>query len=475
MMRTRTLVLAALAAALAAPLAAQQPSGDAALGKVVGDASAALARMRFKISNPLLTQTNLGQAVCIDQTNGVFVTVDLGGGVPSDEIKEIVLVPAGTDLTEYKAELMGVDPEENLAFLKISVKEHPWKALQFKRTGPLEPGTRVVSVGLLGPNSGNVAYMGTGYVGAHLYLPNEVVYVGGGELTIASSPVMTIDGKVIGLVGQQMPMEGRLMLGGRWGDVLMMGRQRTQFFTPVDEFAHVLADIPTSGNPRRIPWIGVVSFEPLQPTEVELRKLGNKPAVMVGQVVPDSPAAKAGLNQGDVILAMNGKGLQPMPTRELVASAFRRALVRSKPGAEMSLTVDRKGKSEEVKVKSEPAPPYPHEGARYYNPLLGFAGRDLVTLDRYAGRTSPLKEDGVVVTMVVPNTAAAAGELHPGDLITAINDKPVVSVATLKQVLDPLAKPAGNGITFTVTRGDSAKKLVINPPKEAVTQPATQP
>lgn len=437
---------------------AQQP---AEIAKVTEGAVGALARIEFKIENELVgSQRQIGQAVCIDAAQGIFITRDIPATFLPEEMKEFKLATANSGEDKFDAEFLGLEPVRNIAFLKA--KGGKWTALKFEDKANVQIGQTVMSVGLLGPGAGNVLYTGLAHVGAKLRLPQDLVYVTGGDLTNASSPVFTTDGKVIGLVGGEIPMEFRMAAGGQWADVLLVGVQRMRFFIPADDFASLLKEVPSKDKPFRLPWLGVVNFEAVSKETEDLWKL-NTPAVLLGRIVENSPAAKAGLQQGDAIVGLNGQPLEKMPTAGLVVAQFDRQLARMKSGQEISLTYVRKGEKKDVKVTLEPMPQRAFEAQKFVNKNLGFALRDLVPGDRYS-RPQPLKEDGVVVIGVAPNSPAATGSLKPEDIITRINDKQVKKVADLKTMMEDLEKNAKKApITFMVIRGDQTVPVVVTP------------
>ncbi|KKK84450.1 hypothetical protein LCGC14_2783220, partial [marine sediment metagenome] len=376
---------------------------------------------RLELLQLIGQRPGLGQAICIDAARGTFVTGDVPDGVPVSELKDFVLIPATGDRTPVKAQLLGTDPEEKLTFLKV-VGEHKWSQLTFTSSRGLKVGQRVCSVGLLGKQMGGAPYAGTAVIVAKLELPDEVIYVGGGDLTIGSSPVMTMDGRVVGIVGGQVPVTMRLMLRGGWVDASMMGRQATRFFIPTGEFAHVLKNIPPPGRPRKLPWLGVLSFEPIGEEMASATPgLNGRPAVMVGQVIPNTPATRAGVEQGDLIVGVGGTNLQQMPTSRLVASAFRRGIIRYTPGAKVSIKVLRGGKDITCQVTLAARPLLPNEAARYYSRPLGMAARDIVLVERYLRRAEPLKENGAVVTLAIPKSPSAIGKLVGNSVRNAID------------------------------------------------------
>ncbi len=437
-----------------------QGASEDAIAQIAAKASSALARLEYVYHNEMVgVQKRIGQCVCIDAANGVFLTRDVSGAVPADEFRDFFLIPSGSTEKKFKAELMGTDPEENLTFLRVTGK-HPWKDLKFVRVD-LKLGQQVIGVGLLGPQTGNVPYVGVARVAAKLRMPGEVIYVSGGDLTNASSPVFASDGRMVGIVSQQIPMEFRMLLRNRWTEIGLAGLQSTRFFLPVAEFAHVLGRIPQKGESRRLAWMGVWRYKRVAAEEAEIKKLpAGKPAVLIEQLRSGGPADKANVKQGDAIVGLNGKPLPELPTPALIATNFRRLLYRFKAGDRISLTLFREGSTFEAQVTLELMPLQPHEAPRYYNQALGIACRNLVDFDRYPGRVSALTTRGVLATLVLPNSPAATGKLQPGDIITHVGDKPIPDVETLGKVLKELSA-ATEPVQFLVKRGEQDRQMLM--------------
>ena len=325
----------------------------------------------------------------------------------------------------------------------------------------LQLGQRVVSVGLLGPMTGSTPYVGLARVAAVLRVPDEVVYVSGGNLTNGTSPVFALDGRLVGLVSQQIPMEFEMVVRNRRTGIGLAGVQKTSFFVPATAFAHVLGRIPQKGKPRRLPWMGVWRYQHISPDEADVIQLpAGLPAVSVKEIKTDGPAGMAGVRQGDAIISLNGKPLEKLPTPELVASNFRRQLYRFKAGDKVSVTIFRDKRKADLQVTLEDMPPQPHEADRYYGISLGIVCRNLVDFDRYPGRPSPLTTRCVLVTLVLPKSPAAVGKMLPGDYLTHVGDKPVPDVETLKSLLKGLSGK-GETVQFMVKRGTEDRKALM--------------
>jgi S1-C subfamily serine protease len=470
MRESKALVACGLVLFLAATAAAQS-SGP--FEKNFAKASRALARIEFKIDAKLAApERRVNQAVCIDATNGWFITVGIPSNMPPGELTDLFIVPPRQSTVRFKAKFLGTDPEVGISFLAPADKEEwakakgRWTALAFSTKSDLKLGQQVCSVGLLAPGSGNMPYMGMANVGAKLRLPDNLVYVSGGDLTVPSSPVLTADGRAVGLVAGQRPVEMRLMLNQRWMRVPAVARQATRFFMPVEEFAHLLKEIPSGPMAaRKLAWSGVLQFREKLPAEEDIRpELADKPAVIVQKILPRGAADNAGIKENDAVIAVDGKPLEEMGTPSLVQQMFERDLATRKPGQTVTLTVMRKKERMDMKVKLDPMPTLPHLAARYYDVKLGFVARDVVLVDRYLGRSEPLRENGVVVLMVLKSSPIAEGKILPGDLIIAVDKDPVPNVALLEQVLGKLAKSNKTEAPFVVLRKGKPEAMTVKLP-----------
>jgi len=470
--RNVSLVAVAMGVLVGVSVPAQAQQAEMAFPKLVAKAAISLARLEYSIENELVgSQGRIAQCICIDAIKGVFMTRDIPATIPFNEMKGFKITAGANRTKAVDAELMGRDGEHGFTFIRAK-GPHGCKALPFAASAGLKMGQRVVSVGLFGPRTGNVPYAGTGIVAGVLQLPSQVIYVSGGELTISSSPVMTMDGRVVGIVGGQMPMDTRMLVQGRWTEIGLAGIQGTRFFVPVDDFADAFKNIPqTPKDSKRPSWFGAMGLRGVTDKEAAtLPILKGRPAVRVGQIVPKGPAAVAGIQQADIIVGVNGKALEAYPSPDLAAAALDRQIRRTPAGTKVTFDIVRKGKQEKRTVTLAPLPPRPQEAERYYNKSLGIAARDIVDLERYGG-AQVIEIKGVIVTMVRQKSAVARANpagMRPGDVITVVGDKPVPTVKALKAALEALAKAKPNeSITFVVHRNGKPAALSVTPPPPA--------
>jgi serine protease Do len=184
----------------------------------------------------------------------------------------------------------------------------------------------------------------------------------------------------------------------------------------------------------------------------ELAKSSNLPeasGVVVVQVESGSPADRAGLRQGDVILAFNGKKIED-------ANVLPRLVAATKPGERATLEVFRNGKRERVDVTVGESPNETTASAggkpqaKPAAEALGLAVAELPP----EGRKALGVDYGLVVQDVAPNGPAARSPLQPGDVIVAVGQDRFKSVEEFKKLVEKHRK--GDSVALLVRRGEGA-------------------
>ncbi len=450
-----------LALAVVFPAAVQADTAQS-LSQVVSKASGALAALRYTIEMETGTRTVMGQAVCIanDGKLGMFLTTALDPRLRIEYLKDFELFPPGVGSKAVKAKLLGIDPWTGLGFVQAS-EPRDWQVVAFSATSGLKVGDQVFAIGLMMGDPARPVYVGTAHVSTKLRVPGELIYVAG-RLTGTCSPVFATDGRAVGIVGRQLFLPFQMPTRGGLGTMRMRSQQETAFFTPVEEFGHVLKSIPRGVT--RLPWIGVNKFEAVSEDLVELLDL-KTPAVKIDDVIPDQPAAKAGLAKNDIIIEVNGKPIERMATSELSVRNFVRKLMRMKAGEVLKLKVLSGRKTKEVSVPLAKMPKRPTEAERYFNKALGLLVREKVMLDEYLIQDDSARAPGLIVMGVVRTGPAANAGLRGGDLIMNVNNQPVRTVKTYKQIVEgSLMTSQAAPINFLVQRGAAQPQLVTVKP-----------
>jgi serine protease Do len=180
----------------------------------------------------------------------------------------------------------------------------------------------------------------------------------------------------------------------------------------------------------------------------------------VTQVVPDTVAAKAGLQAGDVIVALEGEPLAPVRLQE--AEDLRRAVEELTVGGTAHLGIWRDGKSQTLQITLAARPPQADEVPRAAEETLEFAVRELTLEDRVRFRWSA-DVKGVVVAEAERGGWAQMAGLHLDDLLLTVNDQPVKSVADFERVMKKLAGERPAVVRLFVRRGGTTHFVIVEP------------
>jgi S1-C subfamily serine protease len=243
-----------------------------------------------------------------------------------------------------------------------------------------------------------------------------------------------------------------------------------RYFMPTAEFMIGLQSPPSAGHPVPLAWSGLpeMLLSGLKKDDAALFNLNNQPAVQINDILPDSPAEKAGLKKKDVIIKYEGEALERGDEPEELPMILRHKLIQRKPGDVVTFTVigSKDQPPHDVKVTLEPQPKRDNTAQRYWNEEIGFGVREMVLLDRYGLKLKKSDQNGVLVTVLKEGASAATAGLHAYDMITQVNGQPVTNLASFKSTYEDFRKDHEHeAIVLVVHRGGSDETIRIEPPQ----------
>jgi S1-C subfamily serine protease len=308
------------------------------------------------------------------------------------------------------------------------------------------------------------SYLMESRVAAQLRGDTPQILVQGAGLTGMGSPVFNAEGKAVGIVSYS---PGQSILLNRSEESLAAISSPGKFFTPSSDFLLSLNDPPTPDKPIKLPWTGVAALTGLSKDVAEALDLKNKPAIQIGEVIPNTAADKAGVKSGDIILKLNGEPLERGDEASELPGIFRRRLLRHKVGEEITLTVLRgtDSKPMDIKVTLAEQPKQANVAKRYFGEDLGFVVRELVFNDIYA-RKLPADQKGVLVQEEREQGAAVSAGLHNGDIIVRMNNEPVTDLDEFAKQYKALRKAKPHeAIVLVVQRTTGEDTIRIEAPQ----------
>jgi len=164
---------------------------------------------------------------------------------------------------------------------------------------------------------------------------------------------------------------------------------------------------------------------------------------------------------------LNGEALERGDEPEELPSIFSRKIRRMNVGDTVTLSVlEGKDKAlKDVKVELTERPRGANLAERYYSEDLGFGVREMVFMDTYVRKLQP-DAKGVVVSIIKPQSSAAAAKLQGNDLITEMNGEPVAGLEQFKQAFEEIRKAkAKDALVLVVLRDGNTQTIRIEPPQ----------
>jgi len=195
--------------------------------------------------------------------------------------------------------------------------------------------------------------------------------------------------------------------------------------------------------------------------------LAGQPAVQIGDVIKGTPADQAGIKPGNIIVKMNGQPLERGDEPDEAALILMKNVKRMKVGSKVTFSVvtEKDKPATDVTVTLAERPKPENQAQRFYAEDLGFTAREIVFEDTYR-RKLPADQKGVVVALVKRSSAAMAGKLEQGDLITKLNQTPVTDVEQFKKEYQEFrkAKPK-EAVVLEAIRNGNDEIIRIEPPQ----------
>ncbi|MBI2202864.1 MAG: DegQ family serine endoprotease [Candidatus Rokubacteria bacterium] len=438
---TAGIVGATTAGSLAAPAVAlvKSPVGDATFAKLAEAVKPAVINVSVEKSvGPGLleeffgrrgaprdrTRRGVGSGVIIDPTGIALTNAHVIEGA-----KEVEVVTVAGD--KHKAKVVGLDKKTDLAVLRLeSAKTFPF--LPLGDSDAVQVGDWVIAVGspfgLQATVTSGIVSAKARHIGAGPYddfLQTDAAINPGNS----GGPLVNMRGEVVGI-----------------NTAIVSGGSGIGFAIPSNMAKQVSAQLIATGTVTR-GWLGV-SLQPLTSDLATSFGVADGKGVLVAEVQPRSPAAKAGLESGDVIIGFNGKKVES-------AADLARAVGFARPGEEVRLTVwrDRAEHKLTAKLGEQPG----EAGAS----RLGLDVRPItpaVAQELRLGHT-----DGVLVTSVEPDSAGAQAGIQRGDVIRELDGTPIKSLADFERVTSRLA--ADRPISARLER-DGTSLYVALPPAQ---------
>ncbi|HSM89776.1 MAG TPA: trypsin-like peptidase domain-containing protein, partial [Desulfobacterales bacterium] len=372
--------------------------------------------------------TSLGSGVIIDGERGLILTnahvIQRSGTI------KVVL----QDEREYEARIIGADPDSDLAVLKIDPREK-LPSIPMGSSDDLMIGETVIAIGNPFGFSHTVT---TGVISAlnRSIRTDERVFQDFIQIDASinpgnsGGPLLNINGELIGI-----------------NTAIYAKAQGIGFAIPINKARRTVADLIQYGEVKQA-WTGLVVQE-MDEKIIQYLKYPGRKGVMVKAVEPESPAQRAGLREGDVLL---GLGNRKMAGLDDYLSASKAAVA----GDPLEIQIWRGGRTQTVSVKTSE---FPIERADQLAwSLLGIKVEDLTPKNRRDFRIAA--REGVLITEIRPGSQLARIGVKPGDLLRQIDESGIATHDEFRKVVVKVRqKPS---LVLLIQRGEQGYYVTVS-------------
>ena len=378
-------------------------------------------------------QNSLGSGVIVDP-DGLIVT----NHHVIQEAQEITVVLS--DRREFEARVLRSDERTDLAVLKVDPKGERLPTLPIGDSDALQVGDLVLAIGNpfgVGQTvtSGIVSGLARTAIGVsdfRSFIQTDAAINPGNS----GGALVDVDGKLVGI---------NTAIYSRSGGSVGLG------FAIPTSMVRAVVEGAKSGKPITRAWLGA-SGQPVTAEIAQAAGLDRPRGVLVKEVSADSPAAQAGVRAGDVIVAISGHEVDdPEDLRFRVATL--------PAGAPVPLTLWRAGKQQETSATLVTPPETPSRDTQTLEGRHPLAGVTVSNLNPAIAEEMSLDMTtrGVVISDVRDRSAAQRIGLQKGDLLVSLNNKPLPTVAALRQVVNAASSPW----TLSVKRGNQTLSVTV--------------
>src|SRR5688572_9834713 len=366
--------------------------------------------------------TGLGSGFIISQDGFVLTNAHVVAGDGE------VTVRLADAKREFKAKVIGADERTDIALIKIEASGLP--TVKLGKSGSLQPGEWVAAIG--SPfgfentiTAGIVSATGRS-LPAETYVPfiQTDVAVNPGN---SGGPLINLAGEVVGVNSMIYSQTG--------------GYMGVSFAIPIEVALEVSKQLQVEGKVTR-GRLGV-RIQPMTKELAQSFQLKEANGALIATVEPGSPADKAGLKPGDVVLAFNGQEIDdPNKLPRLVAA--------TKPGQSATLRIWRNGNAEEVKfvageLVAEAKAPKPAPDKTSKPNRLGLVVSELAPAQR--------KALGIDYGLVIESAEGSRTPLRPGDIIVGVGRETLKSLEEFNRLI--AEQKSGDTVALLVRRGEA--------------------
>lgn len=386
-------------------------------------------------------------------------------GHSPDQLRDFKVYRPGSDKSAAAAYL-GQDALTGFHYLRVADEKFRAAAVPVTtfrtEAPPPRVGDELWGIGLRGKDEDFAPYVLTSRVAMIARLPNETALTAQ-DLGTPGLPVFDREGRLAGVALNSFGQNFLLFSRNQHGTpIMLVNAEESSVVLLAAELLPHLNRVPQDVFGRPVTTFGVYGLQPVDPEVAKLLRLERRSGLVVSDIMEGTPAAKAGLQDRDIILAIDGQPLPRLKPDRVVVGYFGQEVLKRRPGDTMTLTVLRGTEQKEIAVTLGEEPKMVREAERRYFSRLGFTAREFLTADSILHRVKPSEQGGAIVHFLRPDSPAATAGLRPDDWIREIDGTPVKSYAEAVEKLAAVDADEKRGeFVLLTSRGGETQVLRV--------------
>lgn len=398
-----------------------------------------------------------------EEGHAILLDYAIPGWLPPDRLRDFKVRQLGSSGEGYPAIYLGQDNVTGFHFIKITSEEgrKAFTPVRSYEVGDVRIGQPLWGIGVMGEAWDYLPY----FLGGRLSVVVPLPWDAGFSDTPVATPgslVFDYEGRLVGWASRPGTEERLIYMDGERFSVGLQSVRESNGFMMAAPFLHYAKRIPEKPVGVELPWLGIAGILPLDKDVAAFMGLENQGALVVSDVIKESPAEVGGLRSKDIIVAVDGVPLSKFRPDHVLIREFERILQERKPGDKLKLDVIRDDQPLTLELTFGRQPTSLKEAARSYFPRLGFTAREYTLYDGVSQRELRAQGKGVFAEFVKPNSPVNTADLQFGDWIQEIDGQVIENYDQAVKLLEVIEKDTSrNEAVMLIRRGNETKVLRI--------------
>ena len=407
------------------------------LHDLVLERSKSVVALEFVVEREIDRQQGFAYGLVVDDQGTIVVLESMiPSWIPVEKMKNFVGYTLPDDDEEYDLKYLGNDYPSGWHILAFEdgLPEAFTPITAFDRA-VAKMGDPVFGVGAVGKDMGFDPFVLTGRVALTKKMPDRQVIMRD-DIANPGCPIFNVDGAFVAWATDPQSYRRTMNVGRETLTVSLSNPEETSVGLSSDDFFNYLDDIDPANVEGPRPWIGVSGMQPIDPDVAEFLGIKNQSGIVLSEILDESPSSRAGLQNNDILITVNGEVLPQFRPDYSVTPYFQKLIRQKSPGETMTVEVIRGEERKSFDVEIADGPKVVREADYRYFEKLGFTVREFLLTDCIRRRLPKSEMNGAIVNFVTRSSAVESAGLRTGDWIKQVEGQDVSSFGDVLGLLD---------------------------------------